>query len=98
MTMSRAIPAGLVLAMLALLVLAPMAGLLHLSALPDYQAADLRIWENAYLRRVVYFSLWQALLSTLFSVLPAILVARAFAMHPDRPSGHSDGPRHIGDR
>jgi thiamine transport system permease protein len=85
MAMSRAIPAGLVLAMLALLVLAPMAGLLHLSALPGYEAVDLRFWENAYLRRVVYFSLWQALLSTLFSVLPAILVARAFAMQPDMP-------------
>ena len=57
---SRAIPAGLVLAMLALMVLAPMAGLLHLSALPGYEAVDLRFWENAYLRRVVFFSLWQA--------------------------------------
>ena len=83
--MSRAIPGGLVLTMLALLVLAPMAGLLHLSALPGYEALDLRFWENAYLRRVVFFSLWQALLSTLLSVLPAILVARAFAMLPDLP-------------
>jgi thiamine transport system permease protein len=85
MAMSRAIPAGLVLAMLALMVLAPMAGLLHLSALPGYETVDLRFWESGYLRRVVYFSLWQALLSTLFSVLPAILVARAFAMQPDLP-------------
>jgi thiamine transport system permease protein len=82
---SRAIPAGLVLALLALLVLAPMAGLLHLSALPGYEPADLRFWESAYLRRVLYFSIWQALLSTLLSVLPAILVARAFAMQPDLP-------------
>ena len=73
------------LAMLALLVLAPMAGLLHLSALPGYETTDLRFWENAYLRRVVFFSLWQALLSTLLSVLPAILVARAFVMLPDLP-------------
>ena len=83
--MSRAIPASLVLAIVALLVLAPMAGLLHLSALPGYEAVDLRFWENAYLRRVVFFSLWQASLSTLLSVLPAILVARAFAMQPDLP-------------
>jgi thiamine transport system permease protein len=85
MTMSRAIPASLVLAVLALLVLGPMAGLLHLSALPGYEAVDLRFWENAYLRRVVFFSLWQALLSTLLSVLPAILVARAFAMQAELP-------------
>jgi thiamine transport system permease protein len=82
---SRAIPAGLVLALLALLVLAPMAGLLHLSALPGYEPADLRFWESAYLRRVLYFSIWQALLSALLSVLPAILVARAFAMQPELP-------------
>jgi len=85
MNIPRAIPASLVLALLALLVLAPMAGLLQLSALPGFEAADLRIWENAYLRRVVGFSLWQALLSTLLSVLPAILVARAFALQPGLP-------------
>ena len=83
--MSRALPAGLVLAVLALLVLAPMAGLLQLSGLPGYEAADLRFWDNAYLRRVLYFSIWQALLSTLLSVLPAILVARAFAMRGQLP-------------
>jgi thiamine transport system permease protein len=85
MNAQRAIPASLVLVLLALLVLAPMAGLLQLSALPGFEAADLRIWENAYLRRVVWFSLWQALLSTLLSVLPAILVARAFALQPALP-------------
>jgi thiamine transport system permease protein len=85
MSCSRAIPATLVLLVLALLVLAPMAGLLHLSALPGYESADLRFWESAYLRRVLYFSIWQALLSTLFSVIPAILVARAFAMQPKLP-------------
>ena len=82
---SRAIPASLVLALLALLVLAPMVGLLQLSSLPGFEASDLRIWENAYLRRVLGFSLWQALLSTLLSVLPAILVARAFALLPGLP-------------
>jgi len=83
--MSRAIPAGLVLVALALLVLAPMAGLLQLGSLPGYEPADLRFWENAYLRRVLKFSIWQALLSTLLSVLPAILVARAFAMRGQFP-------------
>jgi thiamine transport system permease protein len=83
--MSRALPAGLVLAILALLVLAPMAGLLHLGAMPGYEPADLRVWENEYLRRVLFFSVWQALLSTLLSVMPAILVARAFAMQARFP-------------
>jgi thiamine transport system permease protein len=85
MNIPRAIPASLVLALLALLVLAPMAGLLQLSALPGFEATDLRVWENVYLRRVLGFSLWQALLSTLLSVLPAILVARAFALQPGLP-------------
>ena len=71
--------------LLALIVLAPMAGLLNLSATPGYEPADLRFWQSAYIRRVLLFSLWQALLSMLCSVLPAILVARAFAMHTDFP-------------
>jgi ABC-type Fe3+ transport system permease subunit len=69
--MSRRFPAILVLAMLAFMVLAPMAGLLNLGSLPGYEAADLRFWESAYLRRVFFFSVWQALLSALLSVLPA---------------------------
>jgi thiamine transport system permease protein len=82
---SRAIPAGLVFALLALIVLAPIAGLLNLSAIPGYEPGDLRFWQSAYIRRVLFFSLWQALLSTFCSVLPAILVARAFALQGDFP-------------
>ena len=82
---TRAITAGLVLALLAFIVLAPMAGLLNLSGVPGYEAGDLRFWQSAYIRRVLFFSLWQALLSMFCSVLPAILVARAFAMHTDFP-------------
>lgn len=37
---------------------------------------------DSYLLRVARFTLWQALLSTLISVGPAILVARALASHP----------------
>lgn len=85
MKIPRALPAALVFAILALLVLAPMAGLLQLASMPGFESADLRVWESAYLRRVLAFSLWQALLSTLLSVLPAILVARAFAMQPRFP-------------
>jgi thiamine transport system permease protein len=83
--MSRRFPAFLVLALLAFLVLAPMAGLLSLDRLPGYETADLRFWESSYLRRVFVFSIWQALLSALLSVLPAILVARAFALRPELP-------------
>ncbi len=83
--MSRCYPAVLVLALLALMVLAPMAGLLGLGGLPANGLDELRFWESAYLRRVFFFSIWQALLSALFSVLPAILVARAFALQPDLP-------------
>jgi thiamine transport system permease protein len=38
---------------------------------------------DAYVGRIVRFTLWQALLSTLLSVVPAILVARALSRHPD---------------
>jgi len=37
---------------------------------------------DPYLVRVVRFTLWQALLSTLLSVVPALFVARALARHP----------------
>ncbi|MFU0504927.1 thiamine/thiamine pyrophosphate ABC transporter permease [Pseudaminobacter sp. NGMCC 1.201702] len=37
---------------------------------------------DSYLMRVVRFTLWQALLSTLLSVIPALFVARALSRHP----------------
>jgi len=77
--------AYLVPAILAVLVLAPMWGLLSLGQLPGFEPQDLQFWQSAYIRRVVFFSLWQALLSTLFSVAPAILVARAFALNGEFP-------------
>src|SRR5690606_18268230 len=40
---------------------------------------------DAYLFRVVRFTLWQAVLSTLLSVVPPIVVARALARHPSFP-------------
>ncbi|KAA3622944.1 MAG: hypothetical protein DWQ08_12145, partial [Proteobacteria bacterium] len=42
-------------------------------------APDLRLWNDAYLMRVLRFSLLQAGLSMILSVAPAILVARALA-------------------
>jgi thiamine transport system permease protein len=83
--MSRSLPAALVLAILALLVLGPILALFYLGGIPGYDSSDLRFWESAYLRRVLFFSIWQALLSTLLAVLPAILVARAFAMQGQMP-------------
>jgi thiamine transport system permease protein len=79
---ARAISAWLMLSLLAALVIAPLAGLL---SLPGYDGADIRIWNSAYIQRVLAFSLWQASLSTLLSVLPAILVARSFATHARLP-------------
>jgi len=40
---------------------------------------------DSYLLRLMRFTLWQAVLSTALSVLPAMLVARALARHPDLP-------------
>ena len=40
---------------------------------------------DAWLLRIARFTLWQALLSTLLSVLPSILLARALARHPAFP-------------
>lgn len=40
---------------------------------------------DSYLFRVARFTIWQALLSMLLSVAPAILVARALARHPAFP-------------
>lgn len=40
---------------------------------------------DPYLVRVARFTLWQAALSTLLSVLPALFVARALARHPRFP-------------
>jgi thiamine transport system permease protein len=40
---------------------------------------------DPYMLRVVRFTLWQALLSTLLSVVPAIFVARALSRHPGFP-------------
>jgi thiamine transport system permease protein len=40
---------------------------------------------DPYLLRVVRFTLWQALLSTLLSIVPALFVARALSRHPRFP-------------
>ncbi len=40
---------------------------------------------DPYLFRVARFTLWQAALSTVLSIVPAIFVARALSRHPDFP-------------
>ncbi|MCV3238841.1 thiamine/thiamine pyrophosphate ABC transporter permease [Mesorhizobium sp. ZC-5] len=40
---------------------------------------------DGYMARIVRFTLWQAVLSTILSVVPAMLVARALSRHPDFP-------------
>ncbi|GHC77228.1 thiamine/thiamine pyrophosphate ABC transporter permease [Limoniibacter endophyticus] len=37
---------------------------------------------DAYTRRLIGFTLWQALLSTAFSIAPAVFIARALSRHP----------------
>ncbi|WP_299875431.1 thiamine/thiamine pyrophosphate ABC transporter permease [uncultured Cocleimonas sp.] len=50
------------------------------------QTASLsEIWNSSYIRRVLFFSLWQAFLSTLLSITLAIIVSRAFARYPNFP-------------
>ncbi len=46
------------------------------------------MWNSTYFRRVVFFSIWQAFLSTVLSISVAILVARAFTRLPRFPFRH----------
>lgn len=67
---------------IALLVGGAFAGLL-IEGLGDLSGAVAAF--DPYLVRIVWFTLWQAALSTVLSVVPAILVARALSRHPDFP-------------
>ncbi len=78
--MDRRIAAGrLALAAVGLLIGGAFAGL-AVEALQQGTGAFAAF--DAYLLRIARFTLWQALLSTLLSVVPAILLARALARHP----------------
>ena len=46
---------------------------------------DLAFWSDKYILRTLRFSLWQAGLSTLLSVVPAIIVSRALFRMGDFP-------------
>ncbi|TGQ30469.1 MULTISPECIES: thiamine/thiamine pyrophosphate ABC transporter permease [unclassified Mesorhizobium] len=74
------VTAGIVaLAAIALLIGGAFAGLI-LEGTRDPSGAASAF--DSYLFRVARFTLWQALLSTLLSVVPALLVARALSRHP----------------
>ncbi|CAG0980494.1 Sulfate transport system permease protein CysW [Rhizobiaceae bacterium] len=76
----RAIAGAAALAAVAFLVGGAFFGLLHEGAPSDLAAAF-----DDYMLRVARFTLWQAGLSTLLSILPAIAVARALSRHPSFP-------------
>lgn len=74
------VTAGVIaLAAIALLIGGAFAGLI-LEGARDLSGAASAF--DLYLFRVARFTLWQALLSTLLSVVPALFVARAFSRHP----------------
>ena len=73
--MAGLLPGALALGLLALLVGGALAALA--AAAPTFAPGAL--WADAYLRHVVVFTIWQALLSTLLSVGAAVPVARALA-------------------
>lgn len=72
---------ALPLALIVALVGGALAGLLMQGA----SSAGSTALFDSYLFQVTRFTLWQAALSTLLSVLPALLVARALARHPNFP-------------
>ena len=82
MPATRPLPGPLALAFVAVLVGGAFAGLLAEAASDPSGAAGA---FDAYLGRIVRFTLWQAALSTLLSVAPAILVARALSRPPSFP-------------
>ncbi len=74
-----------VLGLLALIVVTPLIALIGVGLSSRSGVVDSAFWQSHYLRAVFFFSLWQALLSTLISVGLAIPVARAFARFGDFP-------------
>ncbi|MCL4111193.1 UNVERIFIED_CONTAM: hypothetical protein GTU68_043106 [Idotea baltica] len=53
--------------------------------LSNQQSSISELWQSTYFRRVVFFSLWQAFLSTFLSVFIGLFVARAFVRFPNFP-------------
>ncbi|MEX0954196.1 MAG: thiamine/thiamine pyrophosphate ABC transporter permease [Rhizobiaceae bacterium] len=76
----RTVPGGVALGVVATLIVGSIAGLVW-EAGADWSGAASAF--DAYLFRVARFTLWQAVLSTVLSVLPGIVVARALARQAD---------------
>jgi thiamine transport system permease protein len=77
----RLVPGALTFLLLGLVIGGAFAGLLRAAGTLDYDS----VLHSRYAQRVVTFTVWQALLSTLLSVGPAILVARALARRASFP-------------
>lgn len=79
----------LVVLLLTLFVVAPLASLFFSSTLLSNHTSEntlfFTFWEDEYIRQVVYFSIFQAGLSTLLSIGIGLLVARAFAHYNEFP-------------
>jgi thiamine transport system permease protein len=78
----RTLPGVLALGFIALLIGGAFLGLI-LEAAKNPASAFAAF--DAYMARIAGFTLWQAVLSTLLSVAPAIFVARALSRHPAFP-------------
>lgn len=76
------LPGRISLAFIALLIGGAFAGLLGIAA-RDFSAAAAAFNQSTL--RIAGFTLWQAALSTVLSIAPAILVARAISRHPAFP-------------
>jgi thiamine transport system permease protein len=76
---SRVAAGVIALAAIAVLIGGAFAGLL-IEGVRDLSGAVAAF--DAYLGRIVRFTLWQAALSTVLSIVPAIFVARALSRHP----------------
>ena len=76
----------LIAVFLLVFITAPLISLFNASdLLSDQKSSITDLWQSTYFRRVVWFSLWQAFLSTLLSVFIGLLVARAFVRFPNFP-------------
>jgi thiamine transport system permease protein len=79
---SRILAGGVALGAIGILIGGAFAGLV-LQGAGDWTGAVAAF--DPYLFRIARFTLWQALLSTLLSVVPALFVARALSRHADFP-------------
>jgi len=79
----------LVILLLILFITVPLASLFLASDILGSQfnqvSDTFAFWNDPYLRQVIFFSLWQASLSTALSIGFGLIIARAFARYEDFP-------------